>query len=130
MDGEISVAELADLIADGADVRVIDVRSPEAFERGHVPGSVNIPLSDLSARVEELEGAERVVTVCPHGKASVQAARLVASYEGTSDAVVESLSSGLEGWAADHDLEASADARSAVADAADAEGGDDPDAPF
>jgi len=37
------------------------------------------------------------VTVCPHGEASVQAARLVGSYRGV-DGPVESLAGGLEAW--------------------------------
>lgn len=97
MDGEISADGLADLLEAGADVTVVDVRSEGAYERGHVPGSVNVPFADLPGRVEELDDAERVVTVCPHGEASVQAARLVASYEGF-DGEVESLAEGVEGW--------------------------------
>ncbi len=50
---------------------------------------------------------ERVVTVCPHGKASVQAARLIGSYEGTTDARVESMAGGLEAW--EGNLEAGAE---------------------
>jgi hypothetical protein len=38
-----------------------------------------------------------VVTVCPHGEASVRAARLIGAYEGF-DGRVESLACGLEGW--------------------------------
>jgi rhodanese-related sulfurtransferase len=118
MDGEISAAELADLIETGADVTVVDIRSPAQFDRGHVPGSVNIPFAELPQRVEELNGANRVVTVCPHGKASVQAARLIGSYEGTTG-TVESLAPGIEGWSEQYDLE-----RDGPADET------EPDAPF
>lgn len=97
MDGEISADGLADLLETDADVTVVDVRSESAYERGHVPGSVNVPLAELPQRVEELDDVLRVVTVCPHGEASVQAARLVASYEGF-DGEVESLAAGVEGW--------------------------------
>lgn len=97
MDGEISAPELAELIETNGDVSVVDIRSPPAFARGHIPDSVNIPFAELPSRVEELNGAERVVTVCPHGKASIQAARLVGSYEGTTG-TVESLADGIEGW--------------------------------
>ncbi|MFC7176192.1 rhodanese-like domain-containing protein [Halosegnis marinus] len=108
MDGEISAAELADLIDANADVRVVDIRSPAAFARGHIPDSVNIPFAELPQRVEELTGAERIVTVCPHGQASVQAARLVGSYQGSTGRV-ESLAEGIEGWrAGDHAWESEA----------------------
>lgn len=97
MDGEISVEALDDLLAADADVRVVDIRSAGAFDRGHIPESENIPMSDLPQQIERLEGAERVVTVCPHGKASVQAARLVDSYEGF-DGRIESLAGGVDEW--------------------------------
>jgi rhodanese-related sulfurtransferase len=100
MDDEISAEALRALLADDEPVRVVDIRSPEAFRRGHIPGSENLPMNRLPDRIEELRGAERVVTVCPHGKASIQAARLVASYEGISGRV-ESLASGIEGWPGD-----------------------------
>jgi rhodanese-related sulfurtransferase len=122
MDDEISAEELHDLVkTDG--VRVVDIRSPAAFRRGHIPGSENIPFQELTGRIEELAGADHVVTVCPHGEASVQAARLVASYEGF-DGRIESMADGIEGWAERYQLESEM--------AADGEGADDegPEAPF
>jgi rhodanese-related sulfurtransferase len=104
MDEEISAAELQDRLESGS-VRVVDVRSPEAFARGHVPGSENVPFAELTSRIEEFDGDGHVVTVCPHGKASVQAARLIGSYEGF-DGRVASLAPGIEGWAETYDLEA------------------------
>ena len=101
MDGEITPDELRSLLdEDGVptdDLRVVDIRNSGAFARGHIPGSENIPAPELTDRVEEFDGAGRVVTVCPHGQASVQAARLVGAYEGV-DGPVESLAGGLEAW--------------------------------
>ncbi|GAA0525422.1 Rhodanese-related sulfurtransferase [Halorubrum aquaticum] len=122
MDGEIDPAALAALLEDGEDVRIVDIRDERAFDRGHVPDSESIPFPELTTRVAELEGAERIVTVCPHGIASQQAAQLIGSYEGTADARVESLRGGIEAWQeSDHDLEASPSEDDAEAD---------PDAPF
>ncbi|RRJ29162.1 rhodanese-like domain-containing protein [Halocatena pleomorpha] len=98
MDGEITAEELQSTLEADDDVRIVDIRSSGAFERGHIPGSDNIPFEELPQRVEELDGENRIVTVCPLGKSSVQAARLIASYEGTSDTTVESLAGGLDGW--------------------------------
>ncbi|MFC4552900.1 MULTISPECIES: rhodanese-like domain-containing protein [Halorussus] len=122
MDGEISPEALNDLLEADEDVRVVDIRPRQQFERGRIPGSENIPFHALSRDIDSLDGAERVVTVCPHGKSSVQAARLVASYEGIpDDARVESMAGGLDAW--EYDLETDGD---------DAEVGDDaaPDSPF
>lgn len=98
MDDEITAEELQSILENGNDVRLVDIRNPQAFEQGHIPGSDNIPFEELPQRVEELDGEDRIVTVCPLGKSSVQAARLIASYEGASDATVESLAGGLQGW--------------------------------
>ena len=97
MDGEIDGDELQELLADGEDVRVVDIRQPNSFRRGHIPGSVNVPFGELPQRIDDVADAERVVTVCPHGKASVKAARLVGSY-GEFDGRVDSLEGGLEAW--------------------------------
>ncbi|QZP36265.1 rhodanese-like domain-containing protein [Halobaculum magnesiiphilum] len=124
MDGEITPDEVERLLAEDADVRVVDIRSPGAYERGHIPGSENVPFQELPDRVASLTGSEHIVTVCPHGKASVQAANLITSFEGTTDARVESMAGGLEAW--DGELEAGvadADGDAAAAD-------DGPQSPF
>lgn len=105
MDGEISAEELQTLLDEGTDVRIIDIRSPAAFSRGRIPESENVPFQELTGRIEELADAERIVTVCPHGKASQQAARLIGSFEGFSGRI-DSLKPGIEGWP--HDLETDA----------------------
>ncbi|ELZ53898.1 rhodanese [Halorubrum distributum JCM 9100] len=112
MDGEIDPEELSALFderdgsaddTDGDDdesepLRIVDIRDQRAFDRGHLPDSECIPFPELTSRIAELEGAERIVTVCPHGVASQQAAQLIGSYEGTQDARVESLRGGIEAW--------------------------------
>jgi len=103
MDQEIPAEGLRELLDGSADVHVIDIRSPSAFRRGHIPESVNVPFGELTDRIDDVADADRVVTVCPKGEASVQAARLVRSYEGF-DGRVESLSCGIDGWP--EDLEA------------------------
>lgn len=102
MDGEITPADLEAALTDDDAPLVVDIRQPGAYREGHIPGSVNLPLVDLARSVEDVADAERVVTVCPHGKASVQAANLVASYEGLAEgARVESLAGGITGWDGD-----------------------------
>lgn len=127
MDEEISAAELHDLLESGS-VRVVDIRSPASFARGRVPGSENVPFAELTARIEEFTGDDHVVTVCPHGKASVQAARLIGSYEGF-EGDVASLEPGIEGWAEEYDLETDAAADEEGRTEAETDGGG-PDAPF
>ncbi|AGB38263.1 rhodanese-like domain-containing protein [Natronococcus occultus] len=112
MDGEISTEEVKQLLDEDADVRVVDIRDQRSFGHSRIPGSENLPFQELSSRVEELEDADRIVTVCPHGKASVQAAQLIGSYEGTADARVESMAGGLEEYGMKYGLVRSEDDRS------------------
>lgn len=60
------------------DVKLVDVRTPEEFASGHVPGAVNIPLDQLGARIGEVDapGAE-VYLVCRSGGRSAKAADLL-----------------------------------------------------
>ena len=99
MAAEISADDLADLLDADADVRVVDIRSPVAFDRERIPGSVNVPLPQLPTRVDDLADADRIVTVCPHGHDSLRAADIITSYEGIDgETPVESLACGLSGW--------------------------------
>ena len=49
-------------------VTVLDVRPPEEYAAGHVPGAINIPLAQLEQRLSELDPAQEVVAYCrgPH----------------------------------------------------------------
>lgn len=49
-------------------VTVLDVRPPEEYAAGHVPGAVNIPLAELEQRLEELGKDQEIVAYCrgPH----------------------------------------------------------------
>ncbi len=49
--------ELARAVAEGSPPVIVDVRSPQEFRDGHLPGAVNIPLSELEGRATELDPA-------------------------------------------------------------------------
>lgn len=50
-------------------VVILDVRTPEEYAGGHVPGAVNIPHTEVADRLDELAGAESspVVVYCERG---------------------------------------------------------------
>jgi rhodanese-related sulfurtransferase/DNA-binding HxlR family transcriptional regulator len=45
-------------------VTVLDVRPPDEFALGHLPGAVNIPLRALEARLSELKRSTEVIAYC------------------------------------------------------------------
>jgi rhodanese-related sulfurtransferase/DNA-binding transcriptional ArsR family regulator len=46
------------------EVTVLDVRPAEEFAAGHLPGAINIPLSELEQRLGELDASREVVAYC------------------------------------------------------------------
>jgi MFS family permease len=59
-----------------ADVRVVDVRSPEEYASGHLPAAVNIPLAELLDQASSWSRRQRIITVCAKGGGrSAQAAQ-------------------------------------------------------
>ena len=70
---EISVDELAAVLAEGL-VPLVDVRQPEEYEAGHVPGAKLIPLADVVARFGEIPADQPVYVICGTGPRSQRAA--------------------------------------------------------
>lgn len=103
MADELSQEALRRKLEDGEEPQLIDVRQPAQFERGHLPGAENVPMTDLPTSIDEMEFEDEVVVACQIGQASLQAVRLIDSYEGADDADVWSLEGGVDAW--DGDLE-------------------------
>jgi rhodanese-related sulfurtransferase len=73
---ELPGAEARGLVAAGA--RLLDVRSPEEFEGGHLPGAVNVPVQELDRRLAEVGATDHdVVVYCRSGHRSARAAQLL-----------------------------------------------------
>jgi len=54
-------------------VNIVDVRTPLEFQAGNVSGSMNIPLSEVVERIEELRAMQPLVLCCASGGRSGQA---------------------------------------------------------
>jgi rhodanese-related sulfurtransferase len=65
--GEIAHDEFARAVAEKS-IAVVDVREPNEFAGGHVPGAINLPLSQF--KPEQLPGGKPVVLVCQTGRRS------------------------------------------------------------
>ncbi len=55
--------QLLQMARDG-EAMVIDVRPPNEFEAGHIPGAINIPLDTLPDRLAELPKDQEIVAYC------------------------------------------------------------------
>ena len=69
-------AELAAAIA--ANGSVVDVRSPGEYARGHIEGSVNIPVGAIKQHLAEIKAmSQPVITCCASGIRSGKAASIL-----------------------------------------------------
>ncbi len=59
---------------------VVDVRTPSEYMGGHVAGSINIPLNEVPARVDEFKEMGKVVLCCASGGRSGQATMFLQQY--------------------------------------------------
>jgi phage shock protein E len=57
---------------------VLDVRSPEEYASGHVPGAVNIPYDQVASRIAEVPKDKDVVLYCKSGRRAGIAAEVLA----------------------------------------------------
>ena len=93
---EVSPADLQSRLSGGEQIVVIDVREPEEFARGKIPGAYTIPRGVLEMQVDgRLPRESTVVLYCGAGGRSALAAKSLADmgYE-----KVENLQGGWGAW--------------------------------
>jgi rhodanese-related sulfurtransferase len=94
---EMSVEALRARLATGADVQVIDVREDWEWAQGHIAGAMHIALSELPARLGEIDAARTVAFICHLGGRSELATRF-ARQHGISRAA--NVVGGMDRWEA------------------------------
>jgi rhodanese-related sulfurtransferase len=75
---------------------LLDVREPDEWAAGHIPGAHHIPMNDLPGRLGELPPGATVVAVCRSGGRSAQVTAWLTAQG--YDAV--NLDGGMQAWAA------------------------------
>lgn len=63
---------------------LVDVRTPQEFAEGHIPGAVNIPVDALASRLAEVPQGQPVVVYCRSGNRSATASQILAGAGYTS----------------------------------------------
>lgn len=59
------------------DIRIIDVRTAEQFQEGHLEGAISLPLEELASRLDELDKSQTYHVICQRGIKSVEATALL-----------------------------------------------------
>ena len=94
--GEVDPAVVREQVSNGA--VVVDVREPEEWSAGHIPGAVHVPKSYLESRFEGAvpDRSEHVILYCASGNRSAWAARTLLDDLGYEH--VESMVGGFTLW--------------------------------
>jgi hypothetical protein len=56
--------DVAKTAFDGKEAIFLDVRDPDSFASGHIPGAVNIPLGQIENRAKELDPEKWIIPYC------------------------------------------------------------------
>src|SRR6476620_9476499 len=99
----IAKKEIAQLQQQNIIVRLIDIRSPQEFEKQHIPAAVNIPSGDLVNNISSFSTTDTIVCVCNHGKERSQSAAEMLYVSGFTNTFY--LKGGTVGWFSEHNSE-------------------------
>jgi rhodanese-related sulfurtransferase len=92
----ITVAEAKEMM-DSGDYAVIDVRNPDEYQGGHLPGATLIPVNSVFQRREELPQDKKIIFVCAVGQRSALAAEMAAAAGLPADRLYN-LEGGTDAW--------------------------------
>jgi molybdopterin/thiamine biosynthesis adenylyltransferase/rhodanese-related sulfurtransferase len=95
---EVDPREVHELIQNGNDAVVVDVREQHEFEQGHIPGAKHVPRGHLESRIEGAapDRSQRVILYCASGTRSALAAHTLQELLGYER--VESMTGGITLW--------------------------------
>lgn len=91
----LSGEEVRELLKKPKDCTFIDVREVHEYKSGHIKGFKNIPLSQLSQRISEIDGNKQIVLTCRSGNRSRTAAKILIKNKFTN---LSHLKTGISGW--------------------------------
>jgi sulfur-carrier protein adenylyltransferase/sulfurtransferase len=97
---DIGPRELKRRLDAGEALTVLDVREPWEIKLASLPGTLNIPLNEVPARLGELNPHAELVVMCHAGGRSRRAAEFLSARGFTH---VANLAGGIDAWSRDID---------------------------
>ncbi len=76
----LSLAQFKENMKDSDKPLLIDVREKHEFDRGHIPGAKNYPLSQLKDKIKDIPQDKKVLLYCQSGMRSKQAGRVLSKH--------------------------------------------------
>ena len=74
---QLPVDELHQLLAEGSQLQVVDVRRPAEYDNGHVPGAINLTLAHLEQELSALNPSQPTAVICASGYRSSAATSIL-----------------------------------------------------
>lgn len=88
-------ADEAKELIDKKEVVVLDVRTAEEYQGGHIPNATLIPLQELENRMKELDPSATYLVVCRSGNRSAQASEILTTNSFKS---IYNMTGGMNTW--------------------------------
>lgn len=76
---EITPKQVEEMIKEGKDLNIVDVREDEEVAAGIIPNAVHIPLGSVEERMDELDKEKDYILVCRSGRRSEMAGMFLES---------------------------------------------------
>jgi hydroxyacylglutathione hydrolase len=92
---EVAIIPIEEMERRSPGTVLLDVREPEEYAHGHVPGAVNLPQAELASRLDEVPQDRPVHVICQGGYRSLRAAQFLAQ---RGYAKVASVTGGTGAW--------------------------------
>lgn len=93
----LPMSEAAPLLVVPAHPLLLDVREPDEYAQGHVPGALNVPLSQVADWAEREPRDQPLFVICHSGRRSLKATRQLAGLGFTR---VTNVEGGFQAWRA------------------------------
>jgi len=77
---------------------LLDVREPEEYDQEHIPGAMNLPLSELEERLEDVPRGRELVVYCRSGRRSLAGASLINETAEPAIPAIFNLDGGITAW--------------------------------
>ncbi len=61
-------------------IAIIDVRTPDEYQRGHIEGAISIPIDQLSERVNDLLQYDEIIVYCRTNNRATQAYNILQNH--------------------------------------------------
>ena len=97
---QMTVATLREMLQRGSALTLLDVREPWEIALASLPGTLDIPLNQIPARLKELDADSAIIVMCKAGARSQMAADFLIA-QGFSR--VSNLQGGIDAWSREID---------------------------